>query len=210
VGVGYHQIDTIFVTHCHSDHISELGSFLHVCLGEYSKRKKGITIYGPVGLQKAVNSLVRAFSLLGRKHPDYQIKVKEIKDGGLVRGDKWSVKAYKVFHVDNMRCLAYRIQASQRVLAYSGDTDDCPGLRKTCHEADLAIMEAGLPKSVQGIIGHLTSGEAGQIANDVLVKKLVLTHISAERLRRENPKSEAKEFFKGPVVLAKDLMKIKV
>lgn len=210
LGVSYYNIDTIFITHCHGDHISELSSFLHIALTVDSKRKRGITIYGPVGIKRSINNLLRATGLFGRKHPIYKIKIKEIKNSELVRGKGWLVRGYTVSHVSKMRCLAYRIQADQKVLAYSGDTGNCQGLYKACRDADLAIIEANSPKSVKDMAGHLTSGEAGQIASDSSVKKLVLTHISAERLKKEDPKSEAKEFFRGSVVLAKDSMKIKI
>lgn len=218
----YADIDVIFITHTHADHCEELGSFLHIAVAEpatkeYSKkilavnnkcRTKDLTIYGPRGIKKTVQYLLKAFNIAHHK-PEHKIEIKELKDGDLVKSKGWTVKSYRVVHTLNMNCFAYRIMSKNKVLAYSGDTGDCKGLRQACKNSDLAIIETSWPKEFKPW-GHMSGDKVGQVAQETKVKKLVLTHIAPYSLKNFNLKKEVKKFYKGPVVIAKDLMKIKI
>ncbi len=211
VGIEYYDIDQIFISHTHPDHCSELSSFLHIALSEprYGKfRKADLTIYGPKGIKQIVSYLFKAFNFTVFK-PKYKILIKELTRDKIIQDKDYTIKNFEASHDTNINCLCYKIKSRGKVLAYSGDTRDCAGLRKACQGADLAIIEASWPqKSKYG--NHLTGSQAAQIAQEAKVKKLVLTHVAPYYLKHYNVVKEAKKYFKGPVSIAKDLKKIKI
>lgn len=208
-GVGYYDIDHIFITHTHADHCSELGSFLHIALHEPEvarRRKREATIYGPKGIKEAMNHMFRAFSL-DPERPRYKVHIRELGKGEAVKGRGWAVTGYPSSH--GIPGLCYRVESGGRVLAYSGDTRDCQGLREACRDADLAVIEASWPSEVQSE-DHMTGEEAGKLAQESGVKKLVLTHVAPCYLEKSSPAGDAGKFYKGRILLAKDLMRIKI
>jgi ribonuclease BN (tRNA processing enzyme) len=88
------------------------------------------------------------------------------------RGAGVSVGAFPARHSEESVCL--RIEADGKVLAYSGDTGDCEGLRAACRGADLALLEcaARVPKE-----GHLSPAECEAVAAATAPKRVLLTHI---------------------------------
>lgn len=211
LGVKYYDIDTIFISHAHADHCSELSSFLHIALAEPGIgkfRKKDITIYGPKGIQQTINHLLRAFHLFEHK-PVYKVKVKELKDHSIVRGSNWTLQSHAVKHSPNMTCLAYCLKSKNKILTYSGDTEDCSGLRRAAKNADLLLIEAGCPQKFQDRY-HMTDESVGQVAEASGVGKVVLTHVAPHYLDNFDMRKGVKKFYKGPVFIAKDLMKFKI
>lgn len=211
-GVHYHHIDAIFITHTHPDHFSEITSFLHIALAEPAKgqlRRKNVTIYGPPGIKKVVDYLLKAFNLWGKVKPKYKVIIKELTADSRVQGKGWTVQGFLAKHIAQMDCFSYRIKSGSKVLAYSGDTEDCPGVRRACHQANVAVIETSWPAELNPTF-HLTGGEVGKIAQAEGVKKVVATHVAPYYLQKFDVKKEIKQTYKGPVVIAKDLMKIKV
>lgn len=209
--INYYDIDAIFISHTHPDHFSELASFLHIALfepGEGRFRRKTITIYGPKGIKQAINHISLAMGLKNAK-PKYPVKTQEITSGKTIKGKGWKIIGYQTLHVKYLNCLALRLIDKGEIFAYSGDSGDSLGLRQALKNADLGLVEASWPKELRPQI-HLTASQAGIIAREENVKKLVLTHASPNYWRKFDLKKEAKKYFKGPVILAKDLMKIKV
>jgi ribonuclease BN (tRNA processing enzyme) len=82
---------------------------------------------------------------------------------------------------DLVDALGFRGTVPSGVLAYSGDSRDCDGLRRVASGADIFICEAtagiGLDEFAHKT-GHLTPFLAGRVAADAGVRKLVLVHYS--------------------------------
>jgi len=211
IGVNYYDIDAIFISHTHADHCSELSSFLHIALAEPTVgkfRKKDLIIYGPKGLKKTIIYLLKAFDLEKHK-PTFKIIVKELNENKIVKINQSKIKSYKAKHDSILNCLCYRIIYKDKVFAYFGDTEDCEGLRKACDKADLAIIEASWPTKFKPK-DHLTGKKAAIIAKEANVKKIVLTHIAPYYIDNYDIVNEAKKYFYGPVIIAKDLKRIKL
>lgn len=213
VGVSYEEVDALFVSHTHADHCSELSSLLHISLAEpprFKLRNKNLNIFGPPGIEETISYLLKAFHLQDLE-PEYQVHVHTLRDGERKTGKGWKVQAFKTNHLPLLYSLSFRLEAQGKVFAYSGDTVDCPGVRKACQSADLAIIEASVPQELYtGESGHLTAKVTGQIAKECGVKKLVLTHVSPYYLKDFEVKKEAEKAYKGEVLIAKDLMKVTI
>lgn len=215
LGIQYYDIDAIFISHLHADHSSELSSLLHVTLAEPAmgkKRRKKLFIYGPKGFLKTYSHILKAFELDREFKPKHPILVKELHNKAIIKAKNWLINSYTVEHGlpdSNLKSLAYRLMSNKKILAYSGDCGDCQGLHKVIKNANIAIIEASWPKELKPKM-HLTANQAGQIAEKEGVEKLVLTHISPYYLSHFNVKKIAQKYFHGPILIANDLMKIKI
>jgi len=210
-GVNYYNLDAIFISHFHADHSAELIPFLFIALIEPKTgkfRRKDLTIYGPKGIIKALNYVGRAFNFIQYK-PKHKIFIKELRDSSRVKGKNWSLESFSVEHSSSLNCLAYRIKSAGRIFCYSGDSSDCPGLRKACRNANLAVIEASWPEKMKPK-DHLTGDQTGKIAKECQVKKLILTHIAPYYLKNFDVVKEVKKYYRGQVLLAEDLMTINI
>jgi ribonuclease Z len=97
-------------------------------------------------------------------------------------------------------------------IVYSGDTRPCEELRKAATGADVLICEA-MYTSEHAILaeerGHSTAAAVADLAKEVEVKLLVLTHYSPRYYEGEEVIGEARSVFSNSV-LARDLMRIQV
>ncbi len=209
-GLNYYDIDTIFLTHLHPDHFSELPALLFISLAEPPERKlrkRDLVIYGPKGFAEVYEHLEKAFHLK-KYQPKYKVIIKELEDNDVTKINECIIKNYRVEHSRSLTCLSYRIESENKILAYSGDSNDCEGLRSTCQNSDLAILEATMEKKLEE--GHLNGELSGKIAQESNVQKLVLSHIHSSVIKSYQPVKKAKLYFKGEVLLAKDGMEIEV
>ncbi|HYN94351.1 MAG TPA: ribonuclease Z, partial [Pilimelia sp.] len=59
-------------------------------------------------------------------------------------------------------------------------------------------------------VGHLTAGQAAQVAHQSRVRTLVLTHFSQRYPDAAHFLDEAREHFAGDIVVAEDLLRVPV
>jgi len=74
--------------------------------------------------------------------------------------------------------------------------------------ADLLILESSFPDG-QGIEGHLTPSQAGDIATRSGAKRLLLTHFYPECLKSDI-ETQCRKTYQGELILATDLMSLSV
>lgn len=100
-GWSVHSIDTICFTHYHGDHISGLPGLL-LSMGN-AERKEPVTLIGPRGLEKVVNSL----RVIAPGLP-FPLKFVELKDAEMeIQVQGYHLKAFRVHH--NVPCYGYSI-----------------------------------------------------------------------------------------------------
>jgi len=89
--LGLAQVDEIFLTHFHADHILGLPGLLKTY--DLTAREDPLTIYGPRGLRDLFKTLGR---LIGRT--DYELELVEIEPGDAVPHDGARVRAFATEH----------------------------------------------------------------------------------------------------------------
>jgi ribonuclease BN (tRNA processing enzyme) len=213
-GIHPKEIDTIFISHWHADHIADLVPLFHIAgipaptriWDPGWKREKPLKIYGPKGTLEKIGYMGKmiAEDILSSKN----LEIRELGEE-IIKGDDWQVKSFKTDHSKKLINLCYRLESQGKILVYSGDTINTAGLRESILDADVAIVEASWPGEVNPKT-HLSGEVAGKIAQEQNVKKLILTHISPYYLEKFDPVSDAKKYFKGEVLLARDLMRIEI
>ena len=200
------KIENILFTHFHSDHFSDLVIFLgnrdyEIGLKQINLPK--LNIFIPKGYRQIINGLAK-FPGIRRILP--KARIKDLWNSSLkISGFK--VKTLPLSHWKTKE-VGVRIEKHSKSIAYTGDTGVCNNLYKLFKDADTAIVECAFPKKMN-IAGHLNSGQVGKVAQKAGAKTLVLTHIYPFAPDSQI-KKEVQENFKGKVILARDLLRIKV
>ena len=234
MGILPQQINTIFITHHHYDHIGNLGEFLLTAW--HNGRSAPVTVYGPPGTRGIVSALFDkvyaadiAFALsteIGATDIRKLLQVKEISPGLVCENDKWRVLAEYVDHGnssgltrEDWPCLGYRVEAEDKAIAISGDCVDCDGLDRIalavdcliqcCYLAEAEITNAAFENLARYVIA--SSSQVGKIAARNQVKKLVLTHIrpKSQSLMRSMVE-DIRNTYQGDLLVGEDLMVIEV
>jgi ribonuclease Z len=97
--------------------------------------------------------------------------------------------------------------------AFVMDTRLCDAVFELAEKADLLVIESTFlsgEATIASRFGHLTAAQAGQVAAESGVRKLVLTHFSQRYDDPERFREEAAQKFDGEIVLAEDLTRIPV
>jgi ribonuclease Z len=103
--LGLAQVDEIYLTHFHADHILGLPGLLKTY--DLTAREDPLRIYGPRGLRDLFKMLGR---LIGRT--DYSVDLVEIEPGEAVRHDGAEVRAFAVEH--SVRANGYVLVEEER------------------------------------------------------------------------------------------------
>jgi ribonuclease Z len=203
-----YELDKIFISHMHTDHASEIVSFISFIIDspEKKKLKERYTIYGPKGIKRRINKFLESFNL--HKHKNIRrIRVRELSDKDIVKGGDWMLKPFKVRHSKNLNCLSYRIKSRNKTLSYLGDSAYSESLIKSCLNSDVAILEATLPERWNSK-EHMNGKEAGRLAREANVKNLIVTHVANTYLPKV--KKDIRKEYSGKFYIAKDLMTINI
>ncbi len=205
LGITCHDIDRIFFTHNHPDHMCDLIPFLFGARYRPSVRKKDLEIVAGPGFQKFFDKLMSAF---GRWliPTEYQLNITEIDEGSKKFGPH-QVTFKKVRHIEMSRGYRFENSAGKSVVL-SGDTDYCEGMIELGREADLMILECAMPDEGK-IAGHLVPSLAGKLAKEADCKTLCLTHFYPP-CDLEVMRETVSALYKGKLALARDLMQFEL
>ena len=233
LGIGPDEVNPVFITHHHYDHICALDDVL---LSAWNNGGTGpFEVFGPKGTERIVGALlndVYAADIAFRMHEEHWLKdlrelvrARDVGPGLVHEAAGLRVLAEDVDHGHGLGmaretwpCLGYRIEAEGKAIAISGDAVDCEGLRRLAEGADVLLMccylaAAEVDDRTEDLCRYTIacSGEVGKIAARAGVGKLVLTHFrqkSDEMLRMVEV--DARRDYAGPIVLGQDLMAIDV
>ncbi len=99
--------------------------------------------------------------------------------------------------------------------AFVMDTRLCEGVFALAEGVDLLVIESTFLSEESALAsryGHLTAAQAGRVAAESGVRRLVLTHVSERYTASDEPRflEEVRRSFDGDVVLAHDLTRVGV
>lgn len=204
-GLDYRPLTHVLYTHAHGDHSADLVPLIMAM--KYTPgftRTQDLNIWGPVGFIEFFQKLTGAypFSLEGET---FDIEVREVSNSPHPE-QGWRFSATPLRHF--IPTVGYRIEvpSSGLTLVYTGDTGMCPELVQLASGADLLIIECSFPGPTTSE-GHLTPAEAGQVAEEAGVKRLLLTHLYPA-CDEEDVIGSCRKYYSGPVEKAEDLMRI--
>ncbi len=172
------NIDGIFVTHEHSDHIQGLGVL---------SRKYDIPIY--------IHEIT--YGIIREKIGKIEAKNINFLQEDKVQFENCVISNFEVMH-DAVKCLGYTFEYEEKKLAYASDVG-CTNniIKENFKNSDVIVVESNydynmlmtgpyhweLKNRVKGRNGHLSNAEASKLISQVMsdrLKKVYLMHISKD------------------------------
>jgi len=211
IGLSFTMIDYIALSHFHPDHTADIIHFLFALRNIRPSFKKPITILGPFGTKEFIRSLQSAY----RGYINLPINMLRIDELGKKSKRTYNgltILTYPVKHTPES--IGFRIieEETGKSIAYSGDTGMCEDVIELIKGVDLAILECSFPEEylrAWNLDTHLSPSLAGKIASEAEVKTVLLTHLYPECLNIDIIE-RCKAYYKGELIVAKDLMKIRL
>lgn len=167
------ELDAVVVSHLHYDHISDLFIYRYAMdiarsqgmtsrtmpvyapgepVEEFSRIPyKDVFCLTPLEPEETLNLGPFVFSFLATRHP--------------------------------LPCLAIKIECGQKKLVFTGDTEYFPELENFVQGCHLLLCEASYQEEdkLEGLRNHLFASQAGSLASNGMVGRLLLTHLPPVR-----------------------------
>jgi ribonuclease Z len=202
-GVEPDRLTDLILTHFHPDHVSGVPLLLMDLwlLG----RKGALNIYGLEHTLERVRKLMDFYdwSAWPNFYPVIFHQVPEEEMSPVLSSQEFQVFASPVHHLLPTIGLRVEFPQSEKILAYSCDTEPTPSVVQLASGADVLIHEAAGASR-----GHSSAGQAGQIARQAEVGSLFLIHYPTNGNNLQRLVEQAQQTFQGPVALAEDFMEL--
>lgn len=239
-GVYPADIRELFLTHLHYDHYADYGYLMiEPIIGEARFDRDDLTVYGPPGTSRLVRNFERTYDVeldgyaalegYERTREVCRAAVHETFHGWALERDGWRISTAQVDHgLVKLPSFAYRFDSPEgRSLVFSGDTIPCDGIVELARGADVLVYESTLPEEEVALRSrsgfavqiHSTARQAGWVAREAGVGKLVLNHFAAWNSfvpgrpvydwETIGPRDAAQE-YDGEIVVGHDLMEITI
>lgn len=199
----YTEIDAVLVSHIHADHILDLVPFAYALtlgVNADSGRRRPQLLLPPGGVE-AMRRLVAIWG--SGELIDDAFEPSEYGTAASMELGPLRVRLHPVPHFTTTHAVEL-IAPSGRRLVYGADCRYCPELIDAARAADLLLAEATLPEPDPAPVderGHMSAGEAGELAARAGVGRLVLTHIS-DQLDADRALEAASAHLDCPVEIA--------
>ena len=233
LGVTPVDLDAVFVTHHHSDHVSGLEDLvMSRWIMDRLDEVPTLPILAPEGpatdfLDRMLDHWEHDLAVRSRHtergtHPGYEVRHFEVGDGLI---EVWSqgkarVIAGPVRHEPVVPAVGYRIETPDGIVAISGDTLVCREMAVLAEGADVLVYEAmrfdlirARPDHLHFVLDyHADTLLIGAQAQELEIPTLVLTHLIPEPVTDEDRQGFVDDVrrggYTGRVIVADDLTSV--
>src|SRR5215470_8510007 len=227
IKIPFIEIDALFLTHLHSDHVVGIPDLW--LTGWVRGRKVPLGVWGPAGTREMMSHLEEAYQFdiqirqMEGKLPAQGVAVvaKDIEQGVVYDNAGIKVTAFAVDHGQVKPAMGYRIDFAGHSVVLSGDTRYSENLIQFSQGADVLIHEvvdpdafrrknpSFSPERLQTIVGHHTTAEqAGRVFAQVKPKLAVYSHIVPGDSTDLIPLT--RKTYPGPLEVGEDLMTLEI
>ena len=219
------EINNIFFTHLHSDHILGFSDILMT--GWVYHRQKPLNVFGPPGTTNFIDSTIKSFEedIKVRSLPPEKLDVNNLKsnieiifDGYTYKKNGLTVETFAVKHEPFTYAFGFKIFNDKYCMVISGDTTYSEQVIEKAKNCDLLIHEiahasehtlAKYPKAKGVISYHSDASQVSKIINTVKPRLTILNHVlSLDGSSDDEILSDIKKNTNHKVLIAKDLMTI--
>jgi ribonuclease Z len=226
--VPFAEVDALFLTHLHSDHVVGIPDLW--LTGWIRGRSVPLRVWGPEGTKEMMSHLEQAYQFdvhmrrdVDEKLPSPGVVVvaKDVEQGVAYENGGIKVTAFAVDHGPVKPALGYRIDFAGHSVVLSGDTRYSENLIRFSDGADVLIHEvidpeafrlgnpSASPERVRSVIAHHTTPEqAGTVFARAKPKLAVYSHIvpgdTADLIRL------TRKTYSGPLEVGEDLTSIEI
>jgi ribonuclease BN (tRNA processing enzyme) len=206
--VTYTDVDEVLISHIHADHFLDLVPFAYaLTLGPPpagGERRKPRLWLPPGGID-SLRSLVGIWGSDGLL--DAAFDVCEFEEAGTLELGPLAATLHPVPHFTLTHAVALTSPAGGR-LVFGADCRKGPEITAAAKGADVLLAECTLPEPEPDSVpvekrGHMAAVEAGEVAREAGVGRLVLTHFT-DQIDGRRALAEAEHAFGGPVELASE------
>jgi ribonuclease BN (tRNA processing enzyme) len=234
-GIPFSALKSIFITHHHADHNIEYGPLLIVGWIQGMPLDVRAFGPPPLNqmtedFMRAYKQTVDFWAEDFHMKPLVSVNVQEVSGAGpVMQDDNVKVSSIVVEHPPVKPALAYRFDFKDRSIAFSGDTAPLDAVAKMAKGADVLVHETmyvpaveeyikgqiakGRPVKFEAFMAHMKadhtpSEDVGRIAQEAGVRTLVLSHLTPaiDSISDDTWRAPVAKYFKGEIVVAKDLM----
>jgi len=180
----YRALSAVILSHFHADHVLDVVALRFALAYNPVSASRLLPLWIPPGGSARLAGLAMAFGETGKENEFFPsvFAVQEFDpDVPLVIGGMEVRFAPTVHYVP---CWAMRLTAGKSVLGYTADTGPAAPLDGLLHGVDVLIAEGTHVEPTAedtATRGHLTAGEAGDLATRVGASSLLLTHLWQEK-----------------------------
>lgn len=227
-GVGANQLSATFLTHLHSDHLTDLNDVI-TTRWITTFAPSPLVVIGPPKTREVVDGILASLrpdvSYRLAHHDDLSweppVEVTELSEGVAFEAGGVRVIAAPTDHRPVEPTVGYRVEHAGHAVVIAGDTVPCAGLDRLCEGADALVCTVirddlvravGLPRFLDICDYHSTVEQAADTAKRAGMTKLVLTHCVPPLVpgTEEEWRSIAAAIFDGEVIVAADLDRVPV
>ncbi|MEO0294861.1 MAG: ribonuclease Z [candidate division WOR-3 bacterium] len=165
------DIDAIFLTHFHIDHIIGIIPLLFAFRYEADPRKKEFFIFGPSGLKGLMEDIFKLFEKQ-LEPKSYKLKIEELKPGKEFKFKNIKIETFKTKHRNES--IGYILNVKGKRIAYTGDTDYDETYRDIMKKVDILITECSVPIDIEN---HMNPQKVLKLIKDIYPHETYLIHL---------------------------------
>lgn len=229
LGVRWPDVQGVFLTHLHSDHVVGFPDLWLTGWLIAPGRNVPLPVWGPSGTSSMMVHLERAYQA------DIEVRIEndraasdgvkiiahDIAEGVVYDSGGVRVTAFEVDHAAVKPSFGFRIDFAGRSVVLSGDTRLSENLIRHARGVDLLVHEVFVPSTLARagvppdrakhiIAYHLTPEEAGQVFTRTRPRLAVYSHICLPTASAQDILVPTRTTYSGPLELGEDLMAIDV
>ncbi len=235
-GANLKNLDKLFLTHLHSDHVTGIPDVWLTGFLAPTFRATPMKIWGPEGTQDLTSGLRQAYDFDvniriaqygGKRANGMEFETTEVHDGFVYEKNDVKVTAFEVQHTGANTAFGYKIEYNGYSVVLSGDTIYDKNVIKHAKGADLLVHQVAYApqdaieknKVVARILSqHTQADQVAEILTLTKPKLAVLSHIVVFKAQGPDLSPEGEErmmevvrrHYNGPVTLGQDLMAFEV